>query len=53
MDIKSGDMTLDLHVDNLRIGISNTELALEKAQRELRRLRESYLVLKQVIDKKQ
>ena len=49
MDIKPEDMTLEIHLDNIRIGISNTQFALEKTQRELHNLQESYLVIKKFI----
>ncbi len=51
MDIKSEDMTLGVHLDNIRIGISNTQIALEKTQRELVNLEDSYLVIKRFINK--
>jgi len=49
MDIKPEDMTLELCIDNIRIGISNTKIALSNAERELQRLENSYKVVRDFI----
>jgi len=55
MDIKYEDMTLGHHVDNIRIGISNAQLAFEQGKTsciniDLENIESSYQELKRFVD---